>query len=86
MIITQTDDYIIEIEEEPALTEAGFDLYEGTFYQRYDDGEMYPDWSLTLLCKEGDNPHNYLYFEQDGPEITLHNYLNSTKRNNDGKD
>lgn len=30
MIIEKDVDHIIEIEEEPALTKAGFDLYEGT--------------------------------------------------------
>lgn len=80
MIIERDVDHAIEIEEEPALIEAGFDLYEGTYYQRYEDGEMYPDWSLTVLCEHGADPKNYLYYEQDGPEITLHNYLNSVRR------
>lgn len=86
MIIEKDVDHIIEIEEEPALTKAGFDLYEGTYYQRYEDGEFYPDWSLTVICNQGDDPHNFFYYEQDGPEITLHNYLQAMRYKEDGKE
>lgn len=62
------------------ITDLGLIFIEGT-YCRYDDevGGVEPDWSLTLLYKDAKDedfdPTNYIYFEQDDPVITLHNFL-----------
>ncbi len=42
-------------------------------------GELEPDWSLTLIYEDVPDdefdPMKYLYFEQDGPTVSIHNFL-----------
>ena len=46
---------------------------EGVWLERGDDGELYPDWDLTWFYKDTDHPQEYIYYEQDPPEVALHN-------------
>ena len=38
-------------------------------------GDYLPDWSLSWFYMYEDDPENYLYFEQDGPEVSTYNLL-----------
>ncbi len=35
-----------------------------------------PDWGLTWFYTDPDNPEAYLYYEQDDPEVSIHNLRN----------
>lgn len=79
-------DYItVEEDEEHAIVVyprylrfGGFDIYEGTFFQRYDDGELYADWDLILIVPEGGELTEYFYYEQAGMIRTaLTNFCNA---------
>lgn len=60
------------------VTDKGLFFIEGTYFALY-DGELQPDWSLTLLydrvpeCEE--DLLSYLYFEQGSPYSAISNYL-----------
>lgn len=62
----------------------GIVAVEGTMWVKYEDGQMTPDFSLTVLYREDDwngphfNPNEYLYWEQDPILCALHNYLSFT--------
>lgn len=45
----------------------------GTYCYRGTDGHYEPDWALTWVWEDLYHPENYMYFEQDGPLITLAN-------------
>lgn len=74
-----SEDSIISIEgPEVTIPDLGIVAREGTMLQKDDeDGEFYPDWSLTVLYEIGKTPAEYLYYEQDGILVSLHNYLNA---------
>ena len=61
----------------PVIEVHGFDedLYaaEGTWSEKYEDGEYMPDWSLTWFWKKNESPENYIYYEQDGPFVSAYN-------------
>lgn len=59
------------------IPDIGLAVESGVVYQLYEDGEYYPDWDVTFVFRIGDNPQNYLYYEQDGIVTTLHNYLSN---------
>ena len=48
---------------------------EGTWYEKDEDGEFQPDWSLTWFFTDLEHPEDYLYFEQDDPDAALHNFM-----------
>ena len=53
---------------------------EGTYMNFDEENGLYePDFSLTLIYKNVPDdrfePRNYLYFEQDGPELAIYNFL-----------
>lgn len=52
----------------------GITMVGGIVYQKYEDGTYQPDWNVTFIYKTGESPKEYLYYEQDGYETTLHNY------------
>lgn len=57
----------------PALN---FNVHEGTFCCREENGEYSPDFSIAIVCDaDDDGPESYLYWEQDGMIVTLANYL-----------
>lgn len=47
-------------------------LREGVAMQRYEDGEMMADFDVSILFDDNDI---LLYWEQDPPHVTLHNFL-----------
>ena len=60
------------------VTDKGVIFAEDTYCNR--DGNGYvPDWSLTMIYEDTDDagfdPAKYAYYEQDGPEVSIHNYL-----------
>lgn len=54
--------------------EYGLVVRTGQWCEEDEDGEPYPDWSLTLIHELDKSPEQYLYYEQDDIEIALHNY------------
>lgn len=56
------------------MPDLGLSLRQGVYCELY-DGQYQPDFAITLLYEMGDESGNYIYFEQDGPYTTLHNYL-----------
>ena len=68
------------------LKEEGLLVIEGVYMNKEEDGYV-ADWALTLVYEwEDENKEfdaacakNYIYFEQDPPVITLHNFLRITK-------
>ena len=62
------------------VTDLGLIFVEGVYF-RYDEATdtLEPDWSLTLIYDDVTDAefdaHKYLYFEQDGPSMSIHNFL-----------
>lgn len=59
------------------IPELGINLREGVFCN-YDETEKeyLPDFSITVIMEAGEEPEDgWLYYEQDGFEITLANYF-----------
>lgn len=52
-------------------------IREGTWFEKDYRGEWQPDWSLTWFYYSEDEPNEYLYFEQDGIEVSVYNFLKS---------
>lgn len=50
-------------------------IREGTWFEKDEDGEWQPDWSLSWFYYNEDDPSEYLYFEQDGVEVSTYNFL-----------
>lgn len=73
------------------IEDLGLLVIEGEYCNR-DSGngedEFVPDWSLTLIYNWSDDKTtfeqsdaaNYVYFEQDPPAITIHNYLRTISK------
>lgn len=62
------------------VTDLGLIFMEGTYCQYNEETDTAePDWSLTLIYEdvpdEEFKPENYLYFEQDSPTVSIHNFL-----------
>lgn len=62
----------------PVVAVHGFEneLYaaEGVWCEKDEEtGEFMPDWSLSWFWRADENPENYVYFEQDGIPVSLHN-------------
>ena len=70
--------HVVLYGEEQEITIEGTHLYyrEGDYLQKYEDGELYADWSLTCFYEDREHPEQYLYIEQDPPETAMHNLRN----------
>ncbi|MCR5273717.1 MAG: hypothetical protein K6E13_12170 [Lachnospiraceae bacterium] len=84
----EIDDLFVEIDEDSVLVATGPEIQipelelacrEGYMLTRYEDGEMVPDWSLSVFYNMDDTAENYVYYEQDGILVSLHNFLMFTK-------
>ncbi len=55
----------------------GLSVREGTFYNYNEEDDAYDaDFSVTLIYeKDEKDPVKYLYWEQDGIQVTLYNFL-----------
>lgn len=82
-LVEQDDDHMIYVSADYVLVPSlGLRLYDGVYFQRYEDGEFYADFGLTMICDADKEPEDeYLYFEQDGMVISLYNYLQATQGN-----
>ena len=71
------DESFVELFGDIYMISLDQDIYirEGTWFEKNDSGEWEPDWSLTWFYTDEDNPQDYLYFEQDGIEVSLHNFM-----------
>ena len=60
----------------------GNDIFvrEGVWFEKNDEGEFEPDWSLSWFYLDEDNPKEYLYFESDGPEVSIYNFIRTMER------
>jgi len=61
-------------------------IVEGTYCNYNPDTKEYdPDWSLTLIYDNVPdklfNVNKYVYYEQDAPMTSIHNYLRVTRPN-----
>lgn len=50
---------------------------EGSWMEQDEDGEFYPDFSLTWFYTDRGHPERYFYFEQDPYEAALYNLTRS---------
>ena len=50
-----------------------FYVAEGTYCNKNDKGFFEADWSLTWVWTVENHPEQWLYYEQDGILVTLHN-------------
>ncbi len=67
------DGYVVKI---PSL---GLEMRSGTMLLKdEDEDEYYPDWDLSAIYILDSDPKEYLYYEQDGFAVSLHNYLTSS--------
>lgn len=74
--VPQSEDGFIELESGCiTIPKYGIELHQGIFWQKYNDGEFYPDWDLTSINKIGKDPSEIMYYEQGGYYSTLHNFL-----------
>ncbi|MCR4745073.1 MAG: hypothetical protein K5894_07565 [Lachnospiraceae bacterium] len=46
---------------------------EGFWCEKDDDGNYMPDWDLTWFYTDDEEPADYVYFEQDSPEVAIYN-------------
>lgn len=59
------------------IPDLGLVVREGTMFYADEHGDWQPDWSLTLFYEIGKEPSDYVYYEQDGILVSLHNYLHA---------
>ena len=58
----------------------GNEIYvrEGTWFEKDEDTCSFePDWSLTWLYTDENDPSDYLYYESDGVEVSIYNFIRS---------
>ena len=78
IIIDENDESFMEVEKNAIyIPKFELELHQGTFWQKSDDGEFYPDWGFTSINKIGQPIEDYLYFEQGTPYCALHNFLHA---------
>lgn len=80
-------DYIIDVDESNdkinvfgyrvIIPEIGYSVREGVYLCEYEDeDELVADFALSLIYyADEEDPSKYLYWEQDGIEVSLHNFL-----------
>ena len=54
---------------------------EGELCEKDEDGDWYGYWALTWFYTDKDNPADYLYYEQDPPEIAIRNLKHILSQN-----
>ncbi len=74
------DDCIVTFGDAYRVLDKGLIFVEGTYFARDEEtGELSPDFSLTLIYDDVSDEefdfNNYLYFEQDGPAVSIHNFM-----------
>lgn len=77
------DDSYVELEGpvyKIVLDEGSYFVREGTWFEKDDSGEFQPDWSLTWIYKDKDNPEDCVYYEQDPKGTAVYNFLKSLRR------
>lgn len=52
-------------------------IREGTWFEKDESGEFQPDWSLTWIYKDEDDPKSYAYYEQSPKETAVYNFIKS---------
>ena len=62
------------------VTDRNLIFMEGVYCNYNEETKEYdPDWSLTLIYEDTDDEkfdaYEYVYFEQDPPAVSIHNYL-----------
>lgn len=57
------------------LSGESYFIREGTWLEKDDNGDFQPDWSLTWIYKDKDNPEDYVYYEQDPKDTAVYNFL-----------
>lgn len=82
----EQDDGSAIILDSPAVCFPAFGLeaYSGTCMECGEDGELYPDWTLTLIHEAGIPLSEGYYVEQDSIPTALHNFLASRGVSSDG--
>lgn len=83
-VIIQNDslgkDFILAHQPAYRVTDKNLIYMEGTYYNYEGVNKYNPDFSLTLIyenVKDGNfDVSKYLYFEQDSPNVSIHNFLN----------
>ena len=78
------DDAIVTFGETYRVIDKGIIFVEGTYFNWNEEtGVLEPDFSLTLIYEDVADEEfdydNYLYFEQDGPEVAIHNFFGPYK-------
>ncbi len=73
-------DIILVREPVYRVEDIGFIFVEGDYcYYEEDTGEYIVDWSLTLIYEDTEDEdfdfNLYMYFEQDGPSISIYNFM-----------
>ena len=75
------DDAVVAYAPAWRVTDKNIIIMEGVYCNRLSTGQLEPDWSLTLVYDDVPDdqfdPDMWLYFEQDGPAVSIHNYLHS---------
>ena len=77
------DDSLVELSgsvHKLILAGQSYFIREGTWFEKDDNGEFQPDWSLTWIYKDKDNPEDYVYYEQDPKDTAVYNFLKSLRR------
>jgi hypothetical protein len=78
IIVEKTEDCMLSIESmRVIIPELNVSMRQGAYCVYDPDEEEYvADFSISLIYeKDETNPKNYLYWEQDGYQITLSNYF-----------
>lgn len=79
-IVLEEDDFRIIAEDlRIVFPDLGLEAREGVAEAVY-DGVFMPDFSVTLIYDMGADIGDYLYWEQDGIEVSMHNFLTMTNR------
>lgn len=75
--LIEADDGTAIVIDSPAVSfpSLGLEAYSGSWMERDEDGDLYPDWSLTLIHDAGKPLSEGYYVEQDNIQTALHNYL-----------
>lgn len=77
-------DTILVYDYRVLIPDTGYSIREGTYFNwDEEEQELYPDFSLSLIYDlDEKDPAKYLYWEQDGELVSLHNFLTIIDKNN----
>lgn len=76
VIIDKESDFVAVVTTPTAIWGTGLFVRRATFGY-ITDKTFEPDWDGTMIYDQKDNADDYLYYEQDDVNISLHNYMNS---------